>query len=174
MVLYESHSVIHGRPFPLKGGFYANVFIHFEPLGALDDEIRYDEKIPPYLIPNSKWEETWWRHNPDGWNPMDERLKIFRAAATSGDADALEAAVKSYPEGLDEEDQNGWLPLHEAVRAGQLGTVKVILKHGGDINNETFARQTPLNIARKFLGDDHEVTKFLEKNGAVDLSPEYL
>jgi hypothetical protein len=30
MVLYESHSVIHGRPFPLKGKFYANIFIHFE------------------------------------------------------------------------------------------------------------------------------------------------
>jgi prolyl 4-hydroxylase len=36
MILYESHSVIHGRPFPLVGdadSFYANVFIHFEPLG---------------------------------------------------------------------------------------------------------------------------------------------
>lgn len=33
MVLYESHSVIHGRPFPLKGNYYANLFIHFEPLG---------------------------------------------------------------------------------------------------------------------------------------------
>ena len=31
--MYESHSVIHGRPFPLKGRFYANVFIHFEPTG---------------------------------------------------------------------------------------------------------------------------------------------
>jgi hypothetical protein len=25
MVLYESHSVIHGRPFPLKGRFFANI-----------------------------------------------------------------------------------------------------------------------------------------------------
>lgn len=25
MVLYESHSVLHGRPFPLKGRYYANV-----------------------------------------------------------------------------------------------------------------------------------------------------
>ena len=24
MVLYESHSILHGRPFPLKGRFYAN------------------------------------------------------------------------------------------------------------------------------------------------------
>jgi prolyl 4-hydroxylase len=30
MVLYESHSVLHGRPFPLKGRFMANIFIHFE------------------------------------------------------------------------------------------------------------------------------------------------
>ena len=25
MILYESHSVVHGRPFPLKGRYYANV-----------------------------------------------------------------------------------------------------------------------------------------------------
>ena len=31
MLLYESHSVIHGRPFPFQGKYYANVFIHFEP-----------------------------------------------------------------------------------------------------------------------------------------------
>jgi len=33
MVLYESHSTIHGRPFPLKGRFVANIFVHFEPTG---------------------------------------------------------------------------------------------------------------------------------------------
>jgi prolyl 4-hydroxylase len=27
MVLYESHSVLHGRPFPLKGRFMANLFV---------------------------------------------------------------------------------------------------------------------------------------------------
>lgn len=32
IILYESHSVIHGRPFPLKGEYYANVFCHFEPV----------------------------------------------------------------------------------------------------------------------------------------------
>mmetsp|Transcript_12158 Transcript_12158/g.13940 ORF Transcript_12158/g.13940 Transcript_12158/m.13940 type:complete len:515 (+) Transcript_12158:82-1626(+) len=33
MIMYESHSVLHGRPFPLKGRYYANIFIHFEPVG---------------------------------------------------------------------------------------------------------------------------------------------
>lgn len=32
MVLYESHSVLHGRPFPLVGKYYANIFVHFKPL----------------------------------------------------------------------------------------------------------------------------------------------
>jgi prolyl 4-hydroxylase len=41
MVLYESHSVIHGRPFPLKGRYYANLFVHFEPLGHT---LRHAEK----------------------------------------------------------------------------------------------------------------------------------
>lgn len=27
----ESHSLLHGRPFPLKGRYFANIFIHFEP-----------------------------------------------------------------------------------------------------------------------------------------------
>jgi hypothetical protein len=31
MVLYESHTIIHGRPTPMKGRFYANLFVHFQP-----------------------------------------------------------------------------------------------------------------------------------------------
>ena len=34
MIMYESHSVIHGRPYPLKGkgALYGSIFFHFEPL----------------------------------------------------------------------------------------------------------------------------------------------
>jgi len=42
MVLYESHSVLHGRPFALKGRYVANVFIHFEPTGHT---LRHNAKI---------------------------------------------------------------------------------------------------------------------------------
>lgn len=38
MILYESHSLIHGRPFPLKGRYYANIFIHFQPVPDDQDE----------------------------------------------------------------------------------------------------------------------------------------
>ena len=33
MLLFESHSTIHGHPFPLVGRSYAMIFIHFEPTG---------------------------------------------------------------------------------------------------------------------------------------------
>lgn len=42
MVLYESHSVLHGRPFALKGRYFANIFIHFEPTGHT---LRHTEKM---------------------------------------------------------------------------------------------------------------------------------
>jgi hypothetical protein len=32
MVLYESHSILHGRPYPLVGRYYANIFVHFIPV----------------------------------------------------------------------------------------------------------------------------------------------
>ena len=31
-VLYESHTVLHGRPFPFNGTNYANIFVHFIPI----------------------------------------------------------------------------------------------------------------------------------------------
>ena len=31
IIYYESHSVIHGRPYPLKGRHFANIFLHYQP-----------------------------------------------------------------------------------------------------------------------------------------------
>jgi Ankyrin repeats (3 copies) len=33
MIMYESHSILHGRPYPLNGQYYANCFFHYEPIG---------------------------------------------------------------------------------------------------------------------------------------------
>lgn len=46
VVLYESHSVLHGRPFPLRGEYFANIFVHFKPLFEDNDGgVEKDEKI---------------------------------------------------------------------------------------------------------------------------------
>eukprot|EP00980_Cylindrotheca_fusiformis_P018840 scaffold6276_cov138-Cylindrotheca_fusiformis.AAC.27 len=67
LVLYESHSIIHGRQFPLKGRFMANIFIHFEPLGPIDEEIEIDPDLPSYIIRGSEAEEHWRVENPFGY-----------------------------------------------------------------------------------------------------------
>lgn len=75
MVLYESHSVIHGRPFPLEGSFLANLFVHYEPLGSLDKEPAYTLDIPPYLLPQSVQEAQWRQKNPQGWKARRPRRR---------------------------------------------------------------------------------------------------
>lgn len=79
-VLYESHSIIHGRPFPLQGRFYANVFLHFEPVGPLQGEtVGLNENgTPPYIIPGSLWENEWKLSNPEGWE-LVSGIRFFPA-----------------------------------------------------------------------------------------------
>jgi len=115
MVLYESHSVLHGRPFPLKGRFYANLFIHFEPIGHSLRHHNYDHKIgdvhknyersvknkigghegdhhglPAYLMEDTPWEEQWKRQHPDKWKPAEKKDASF----TTGSTEAHFAASK--------------------------------------------------------------------------------
>jgi prolyl 4-hydroxylase len=92
MILYESHSIIHGRPFPMKGRFYANIFIHFEPVGhslrhnvkvdALENEGSLQEKyrksielghgghensqLPVYILPDTPAAQSWIASHPGG------------------------------------------------------------------------------------------------------------
>jgi len=74
MVLYESHSLIHGRPFPLKGRFFANIFIHFEPTGNLIDSdgkvtaqkrslAASESGLPIYIQEHSQEADLWLRRN---------------------------------------------------------------------------------------------------------------
>lgn len=89
MILYESHSVLHGRPFSLKGRYYANLFVHFEPDGHSsnhgfdpDNEEHYNSMLdikggfnhnsglPPYIIDGSLEAFKWRRENPkEKWEP---------------------------------------------------------------------------------------------------------
>lgn len=177
MVFYESHSVIHGRPFPLQGDLYANVFVHFEP----SDTSLYNPKVglPPYIIPGSIWEASWREENPNGWmsiphdkvgtttQPVAAKHAIWR-----GDIDLLRQLGEDDPEALHEVDENGWHPLHEAVRAGNIEIVQILLDHGADINQETDYDQNPLTLAIHYHGRDHPITDFLLAMGAIELGPD--
>jgi ankyrin repeat protein len=95
-----------------------------------------------------------------------------REAAMKGDIQNIKRAAKADPKSLHQPDANGWHPLHEAVRVGEVELVQVLVLYGADINHETYTGVSPLNIALEFLGANHAMTKWLQDNGAVNVHPE--
>lgn len=124
MILYESHSVLHGRPFPLVGRYYANVFIHFEPDGHSrehgfdhDNDEHYESMLgirggfnhngglPPYIVDGSLEAFQWRREHPkEEWEPRwayeaddDEGTGSNGAhyAAHVGDAETLAHIIEN-------------------------------------------------------------------------------
>jgi prolyl 4-hydroxylase len=182
MILYESHSVIHGRPFPLQGDLYANIFLHFEPAINTNTAAEDSESagLPPYIIPGSKCDSHWRAEHPNGWLPgvvgdpedNEEDDWSAREAVFRGDVDMMRELLEEDHESLHEPDRNGWRPLHEAVRAGNVEMVQILLDHGADVNQETSYQQNPLSISLNHHGLGHEMTELLLEMGAVDAGPD--
>jgi len=97
MILYESHSVIHGRPFAMKGRYFANVFIHFEP-----DPNDRDGNLPDYIVEGSVEAVKWHRANDE----VDDDHE--------GEDDE---------EGKDKKNRDRQHPIHNAAGDGDLETV---------------------------------------------------
>jgi prolyl 4-hydroxylase len=110
MVLYESHSVLHGRPFPLKGRFLANVFIHFEPIGPIGDDLSTVGDLPSYIVPGSVEEDNWRRRNRDGWSvsSFTTGSTEVHQAAGRGDAESVARVLEVRADLVNARDMNGW------------------------------------------------------------------
>jgi len=171
MVLYESHSVIHGRPFPMKGNWFANCFIHYEPIEPIEGESLYDPDVdlPPYLVRDSKWEEEWMKTNPSGWK--GSMGQSIRGVVVHGNMYEFQSYISKKPKELHHKDVNGWTVLHEAARAGRVDMMKIILQHDVDKDLLTRGGQSPLKLAKNYLPQDHEMIQYLESIGARDISP---
>jgi len=188
MVLYESHSLLHGRPFELKGRYYANIFIHFEPTGRPlhDDSNDYlnnlDDFLPPYIVPGSAEVDKWTKQNPHGWRRPSPSAPIQQInspeghhAAALGDVEHLAKIASKSRRSLNAKDQNGWQPIHEAARAGHKDAVELLLKHGVKVNARTGKTEkgsSPLNIALEYLSEDHPVARYLMSVGAENIESE--
>jgi len=163
MVLYESHSVLHGRPFPLKGRYMANIFIHFEPTGhsmrhnakiaELGDggvDERYREAtargisghendntgLPPYLIPGTPEEVHWRQAHPSG--AKRQQTSTFTTGST---------------------------PAHTAAQQGRVATLEDEIKKKKEVVNARDKNGwTPLHEGAR--GGHLDVVKLLIDNGA--------
>ena len=169
MVLYESHSILHGRPFPMKGRYYANVFIHFEPTGHSlrhfedhkhDGDIhgKYKESVekghgghenseeglPHYLKPGSP-EEAHWKAS----HPNYKRQKEQRASAVQRKMDTF---------------ATGSTLAHSAAQEGDVETLlKVIAEDEKQIHASDKNGWTPLHEAAR--GGHEEAVRVLIDHG---------
>uniref|UniRef100_A0A7S1Y6U7 Fe2OG dioxygenase domain-containing protein n=1 Tax=Grammatophora oceanica TaxID=210454 RepID=A0A7S1Y6U7_9STRA len=178
LVLYESHSILHGRPFALQGRFMANVFIHFEPIGPLDGPELVDGELPPYVLPGSEEERNWRKRNPLGHKIM--KTQQFETGSTEAHRSAMEGnlehlknAVEANEEVVNAQDKNGWTPLHESIRSGKGEVVKFLIEKGANVNARTQGGRggSVLWWALEEHGEEHEIIDVLNEFGAKNIPP---
>jgi prolyl 4-hydroxylase len=185
MVLYESHSVIHGRPFALKGRFMANLFIHFEPTGPLTNVGEQEEEsiekrtgLPPYIIADSHSADEWFEMYPE---PRRAPKKSFTEgssyahfAAKEGAVDQLAMEIEKDGNIIHTADKDGYTPLHLGVKHGHLSVVQMLIDHGADkdVRSENEHNASSLWWAKTTHDEDHPVAQYLIQIGAAELGPE--
>ena len=171
MVLYESSTVLHGRPAPLNGKFYANIFVHFEPIDhkemnrkfRLENGLNVVNQYDIYVSDNHNNRDDG-DEFVEGITPQSE----LHEAAALGDLPKVKSLLERNRELLHAVDQNQWQPLHEAARGGNTEVVKFLIENGADIGARTSNGGTALWWARKMLDAEHSLIRYLEEIGAPE------
>jgi len=182
LVLYESHSVIHGRQFPLKGKYMANIFVHFEPVGPRSEPLDYERDFPPYMDPDSEQAQEFFEEFPEGGyledvlDKTNEDTRVHEAAAL-GDIENLIELLDEEPSKVEDRDENGWTALAEAVRTGNAEVVRLLLDRGSDhhaLLGEYETEGSIMYVARGLLEEGDPVLQLLQKRGAREVEPLFL
>ena len=164
MILYESHSVIHGRPFPLNGKYFANIFVHFEPVGHHDSsDASFEEGgLPPYLQEGSAWEEYYWEEFPDGWDLLTD----VGGLAQRGDLETLRYVANNNLQILNSTDATCDI-LGMAAKGNQVQILEWAMEElRYDVNTICEPSFTVLDYAQHMYPPDHPiVVKLLSLGG---------
>ncbi len=184
MVLYESSTVLHGRPFPMKGRYFANVFVHFEPIvhaemNEHDEAVRNGRVTEEPLAvkrrhggnanSNNNAPRNLRNNNtPRRLSPDEEDAKYLRLHAAHGNIEDMHEILQRKPQLLHAADENRWQPLHEAIRSGKPETVKYLVELGADLKWKIKNGGTAMWLAKDSLPVDHEIIQYLKSVGAPD------
>jgi len=173
MVLYESHSVLHGRPFPLKGEFFANIFIHFEPTGhslrhhgqdyadantPLDvkyktavqnghgghENLMAAEGLPPYILAGTPEEKHYKAQHPEWQREFEDRQQ----------QDIRDTPIET-----------GSTAAHFAAQHGDIDTLRILAETDKDSLNAADSNGW-LPVHEGARGGHKEVVELLVDNGA--------
>ncbi|KAL3905926.1 MAG: hypothetical protein SGILL_009479, partial [Bacillariaceae sp.] len=165
-LLYESHSIIHGRPFALKGNYYANLFLHLEPKGHSKTHHNHESddsnnenthkqykkavqqgsgghetmdgggELPPYILPNSAAAETYQQEHSNSAQDMYNPT-IHDFAANGKLTELVDLIERNQRHLVNSKDKNGWTPLHEGARGGYMDVVRYLVERGADVNERS-------------------------------------
>ena len=106
---------------------------------------------------------------------MTTQKTLAYETAQNGALKTLQEIAGVNKNDLHLKDENGWQPLHEAVRSGHVDIVDFLVKNGGDVNKSTNQDGTggsPLWWAIKPHDAGHEMIRFLRILGALNIGPE--
>jgi hypothetical protein len=100
----------------------------------------------------------------------DHRVyEAMRDAASDGNKVVLAQLLKSkHADLLHNRDENGWQLLHEAIRGGDLDTVKMLVDLGADVRVKVYDGGAALWVARSYLEEDNPIIQYLVDIGAPE------
>ena len=145
---------------------------------ASKEEVELSEEEKDIIEQIDRSQEVWTIKDEDGnLVALDEaktaKMEALREAAGEGDAEAM-AKLLLDPNSIElihARDENDWQLIHEAVRAGDLDSVKLLIRMGADLSSVVSAGGSVLWVAKYYLDADHEVIQHLIDIGAPDIEP---
>ena len=102
-----------------------------------------------------------------------ETIDIHKIASSGKVAD-LAYAFQLSPLSILKRDENGWQPLHEAVRSGHLNVIKFIVEKGSSINSRTGKDGNGGSVlwwALHFHDKQHPIVVYLKEKHARNIAP---
>jgi hypothetical protein len=105
------------------------------------------------------------------FGPSDVRS----AAGRLNSNDLLAYCILMAPEMIEDSDNIGWRPIHEAARAGNIVGIQLLINSGVDLTSRTGRKGnggTALWWAIQRFGEDHSAVQLLRYHGALEIAPE--